>query len=271
MISCARKTMSTVCSKASTSNVPSGRRNFMRFSEARLHAESSTCMYSEHGFEALMRPEFGHVCHWLIVVSYWTPGSAQRHAASAMSRISWRAGVGAPLGSPPPAGDRAPLLVALGGVHERVGRPHRVVRVLVLDRLEAVAVDRHVESRAREGLGLLLLPRLAPDELADVGRVDVEHDHLRRAARLAARLDRARPRIGAAHERHRPPRRAALRQRLHRPADVGEVDPRAGAAAEDAALLGVPLEDRLERVLDRQDEAGRALWVLLEAHVEPHG
>src|SRR3712207_2938571 len=91
MISCARKTTSTTCSKRSTSNVPSGRRNFMRLIDARLHAESSTCMYSEHGFEALMRPEFGDVCHWLIVVSYWTPGSAQRHAASAMSRMSSRA------------------------------------------------------------------------------------------------------------------------------------------------------------------------------------
>src|SRR3954464_12258928 len=100
MISCARKTMSTVCSKASTSNVPSARRNFMRFSDARLHAESSTCMYSEHGFDALMRPEFGLVCHWLIVVSYWTPGSAQRHAAWGVSPISSRAGAGPRAGSP---------------------------------------------------------------------------------------------------------------------------------------------------------------------------
>src|SRR3954468_15730028 len=83
--------MSTVCWKRSTSNVPSGRRNFMRLIEARLQAESSTCMYSLHGLDALMRPELGQVCHWLIVVSYWTPGSAQRHAASAMSRISSRA------------------------------------------------------------------------------------------------------------------------------------------------------------------------------------
>src|SRR2546421_2819046 len=92
MISCARKTVSTACSKDSTSNVPSGRRNFMRLTEARLHAESSTCMYSEHGLDALIRPEFGDVCHWLMVVSYWTPGSAQRQAASAISRISSRAG-----------------------------------------------------------------------------------------------------------------------------------------------------------------------------------
>jgi hypothetical protein len=38
----------------------------MRFSDERLQAESSTCMYSEHGFDALMRPEFGDVCHSLI-------------------------------------------------------------------------------------------------------------------------------------------------------------------------------------------------------------
>ena len=80
--------MSTACSKDSTSNVPSGRRNFIRFSDARLQAESSTCMYSLHGFDALIRPDTGHVCHSLIVVSYWTPGSAQRHAASAISFIS---------------------------------------------------------------------------------------------------------------------------------------------------------------------------------------
>src|SRR2546421_5407847 len=92
--------MSTACSKDSTSKLPSGRRNFMRLSEARLQAESSTCMYSLHGFEALIRPEFGEVCQRLIVVSYWTPGSAQRHAASAISRISSRAGIGSPIGSP---------------------------------------------------------------------------------------------------------------------------------------------------------------------------
>src|SRR6201746_742610 len=92
--------MSTACWKEPTSKVPSGRRNFIRFSEARLHAELSTCMYSEHGLDALIRPELGDVCHWLIVVSYWTPGSAQRHAASAISRISSRALTGSPTGSP---------------------------------------------------------------------------------------------------------------------------------------------------------------------------
>src|SRR5262245_55173282 len=64
------------------SNEPSSRRNLVRLRLARLQAESSRNMYSEHGFEALMRPVFGHVCHRLIVESYCTPGSAQPHAAS---------------------------------------------------------------------------------------------------------------------------------------------------------------------------------------------
>src|SRR5215213_5064324 len=92
--------MSIAWLKRLTSSVPSGRRNFMRFSDARLQAESSTCMYSEHGLDALMRPELGDVCHWLIVVSYCTPGSAQRHAASEISRMSSRADTGSPIGSP---------------------------------------------------------------------------------------------------------------------------------------------------------------------------
>ena len=37
-------------------------RNLRRFSEARLHAESSMDMYSEHGLDALIRPVFGSVC-----------------------------------------------------------------------------------------------------------------------------------------------------------------------------------------------------------------
>jgi hypothetical protein len=38
-------------------------------------------MYSEQGFDALIRPDRGQVCHSLIVVSYCTPGSAQAQAA----------------------------------------------------------------------------------------------------------------------------------------------------------------------------------------------
>src|SRR5256714_1783340 len=102
--------MSTACSKDSTSKLPSSRRNFMRFREARLQAESSTCMYSLHGFDALIRPLSGQVCQVLIVVSYCTPGSAQRQAASEISRINSRAGIGSPIGSPvvPGGGRQSP-------------------------------------------------------------------------------------------------------------------------------------------------------------------
>src|SRR6478735_4134546 len=77
--------------KASTSNSPSARRNFMRFSDARLHALSSRNMYSEHGFDALMRAVLMHGCQSLMVVSYCMPGSPQIQAASAILRMSLRA------------------------------------------------------------------------------------------------------------------------------------------------------------------------------------
>src|SRR3954453_14655344 len=90
-ISCARNITSTAWVNASTSSSPSSRRNFIRFSDARLHALSSIDMYSLQGLDALIRPVFGSVCQELMVVSYWTPGSAQRHAASAIWRSRSRA------------------------------------------------------------------------------------------------------------------------------------------------------------------------------------
>src|SRR5260370_28206102 len=48
-------------------------------------------MYSLHGLLAVIRPDSGQVCQSLIVPSYWMQGSAQSHAAWAMSRISLRA------------------------------------------------------------------------------------------------------------------------------------------------------------------------------------
>src|SRR5690606_33277409 len=66
-------------------------KNLTRLIDARLHAVSSRNMYSEHGFDALMRPLAGQVCQSLIVVSNWTPGSAHSQAASQMSFQSSRA------------------------------------------------------------------------------------------------------------------------------------------------------------------------------------
>src|SRR3954464_5475462 len=58
---------------------------------ARLHAELSRCMYSEHGLLALIRPVFDAVCQRLIVVSYCMPGSAHSHADCEICCIRSRA------------------------------------------------------------------------------------------------------------------------------------------------------------------------------------
>src|SRR3954454_21771207 len=80
-MSIAVMTSSTALTKFLVSNVPSFFRNFMRFSDARLHELLSRLMYSEHGLDALMRPVSGLVCQSLIVSSYWMPGAAHSHAA----------------------------------------------------------------------------------------------------------------------------------------------------------------------------------------------
>src|SRR6476661_544675 len=80
-MSMAVMTSSTALMKFFESNVPSALRNFMRFSDARLHELLSRLMYSEQGLDALIRPVSGFVCQSLIVSSYWMPGSAHSHAA----------------------------------------------------------------------------------------------------------------------------------------------------------------------------------------------
>src|ERR1700733_3140911 len=101
MISIAVIVVWTPRRNASISNSPaSALRNFIKFSDARLHAESSRNMYSEHGFDALIRDVLMHGCQSLIVVSYCMPGSPQIHAASDILRISalaWNVSTGAPL------------------------------------------------------------------------------------------------------------------------------------------------------------------------------
>src|SRR5919198_848756 len=87
-MSIAVMTSSTVLTNSSASKVRSSRRNFSRLIDARLQLELSRCMYSLHGFDAVMRPDSGHVCQSLIVSSYWIPGSAHSHAAWAILRNS---------------------------------------------------------------------------------------------------------------------------------------------------------------------------------------
>ncbi len=102
--------------------------------------------------------------------------------------------------------------------------------------------------------------------------IDVQDHHLGRATGLAARLDRAGARVGAAHEAHRPARGSAAGEGLLRGPDLRQVDARARAALEDRALFDVPVQDRGHRVVDGQDEASGALLRRVgDPHVEPHG
>src|SRR3989344_5652743 len=84
-------TTSIVCIKSRTLNEPSGFRYFMTLIVARLHAELSKCIYSEHGFDAFILPVLGQVCHLFIIVSYCIPGSQDSHAAWAIACIRSRA------------------------------------------------------------------------------------------------------------------------------------------------------------------------------------
>src|SRR5687768_2389118 len=82
---------STALAKSAASKVSSSLRNFSRLSDARLHEELSSDMYSEHGLDAVMRPVSGLVCQSLIVSSYCRPGSAHSQAALAILVNSSRA------------------------------------------------------------------------------------------------------------------------------------------------------------------------------------
>src|SRR4051794_37697113 len=90
-MSIAVMTNSTLRTNFSISKPPSALRNFIRLREARLHEESSSDMYSEHGLDAVMRPVSGLVCQSLMVSSYCRPGSAHSQAALAISVNSFLA------------------------------------------------------------------------------------------------------------------------------------------------------------------------------------
>src|SRR6266446_10859593 len=68
----------------STSNWPSSRLNFMRFSEARLHAVLFRRTYSEHGLVEWIGSVPLQVCHFWIEPSYCKPGSPQIQVPSAI-------------------------------------------------------------------------------------------------------------------------------------------------------------------------------------------
>ena len=158
--------------------------------------------------------------------------------------------------------DRSELPVAVvdDRLHEVVGDADRVVGVLELDRRSVGAAESHVEPGVAQYPDLAFLAGLGLDELLDVGVVDIEDHHLRGPPGGAARLDRTRRRVGAAHEADRARRRAATSfERLDRARGCSRGWPRAGPSLEDEPLVAIPVEDRPHVVVDRQDETGTRL------------
>ncbi len=117
-----------------------------------------------------------------------------------------------------------------------------------------------------EGGDLLLLLHLPVDVVLDVRMVGVDHDHLRRAARRAARLDGARRAVADLEEAHQARRLAAARQLLVLAAQAREVGARARAVLEQARLTHPQVHDAAlvdEIVGDGLDEAGVRLGMLV--------
>src|SRR5258708_32467613 len=74
----------TAALKRSMSNTPSARLNFIRFSDARLHAVLFRNTYSEQGLVEWIGSVPLHVCHFWIAPSYCIPGSPQVQVPSAI-------------------------------------------------------------------------------------------------------------------------------------------------------------------------------------------
>ena len=169
-------------------------------------------------------------------------------------------------------GDRLglPQAVVQHGAHEFIGDANGVVRVLEEHRSVRRAGERPVVAGIDQRPRLLLFFDLAIDELENVGMLGIENHHLRRAARLAARLDHAGKCVEALHERDRARCGAAAGEKLLRRSDRRQIAAGTRTEFEQHALGLGERQDRFHRVVDGIDEARRALRRLLETAVEPH-
>ena len=152
-----------------------------------------------------------------------------------------------------------PLAILLRRAHEIVGGAHGVVGVLEKDRAVGFAVERSVVSSLHQRVGLLLFLGLAPDEFFDVRMVGVEDHHLGGAPRLAAGFDDAGESVETLHKGERPAGAPAARKHRVFLAQGRKVGSRARAPLEQHAFGLGQVQNRFQRILDGNDEAGRAL------------
>ncbi len=235
---------------------------------ARLHDELSRWTYSLHGLLAVIRPDSGAgvpVVDGAVVLDAGIGAGPGRlgHLAEQVPGVHRLDGL------PGQPGRQVELGVPLDRPHELVGDPDRVVGVLVLDARDVLAAQVHVEPGVAEDPDLLFLARLGLDEFLHVGVIDVEDDHLRGPAGGPAGLDGAGGRVRAAHEGDGPAGRAAGGEQFLGGPDPGQVDPGPGAALEDQAFFLVPVQDRVHRVVHREDETRAHLLRRAGPDVEP--
>ena len=119
-----------------------------------------------------------------------------------------------------------------------------------------------------EGRDLLFFDDFPVDIVFDVRVVDINHDHLGRTARGAARLDRTSSTVTDFKEAHEAGRTAATRKRFAFAADIREVRTGARTEFEQAGFAGPEIHDAAlvdEVIGNRLDEAGMGLRMFVRA------
>ena len=154
------------------------------------------------------------------------------------------------------AREQAELAAALDRVHELVGDADRVVRVLVLHATRCPCRRGPCRSPASRSARILSSSRALVSMNSSTSGWSTSSTTIFAARRVAppdlmVPAEASAPRM----KRDRAGRGAAGGQQLLGRPDAGQVEPGAGAALEDQALLPVPVEDRLHRVVDGEDEA----------------
>src|SRR6266511_4460375 len=161
--------------------------------------------------------------------------------------------------------DRAcpPFLAAKRRLHDFVAHADGQVFVLVHDAAVGVAVVGTVVALLDQRPGFLLFPLFAVDELLDVAMPVAQRVHLRRPARLAARLHYVCHLIVNLQERQRTARATATAELFLGRANRREIGAGAGAVFEEHRLAVGQAHDVFHVVLDRLDKTGAALRVFI--------
>ena len=153
-----------------------------------------------------------------------------------------------------------------GRVFRRIVALVTVGRAIDAGLHDGLEVARDDLRAGDEGRDLLLFLDLPVDVGLDIRMVDIDHDHLGRTARRAARLDGAGCAVADLQEAHQAGGTAAARKLFAFAAQMREVGAGAGAVLEEAGFTHPQVHDAVfvdEIVFDRLDEAGVRLGMFV--------